>query len=172
MRRAVPHRHKAQCGKEFSSVARTHAQRHNARARTHRHTHTRARTHTRTRTHTHTHTHTQSYAQRHTHRTGWRAKHLWMLLYRVQARCFDRAPITQARTGHCSCSRCCRRRRPSRATIREEPQSVSQAPCRCRILRFACTRRCAGPYHRLRCGAAFRCCRSAELSVRGRAGAW
>ncbi len=48
--------------------------------------------------HTHTHTHTQSYAQRHTHRTGWRAKHLWMLLYRVQARCFDRATITQARS--------------------------------------------------------------------------
>jgi hypothetical protein len=39
---------------------------------------------------------------------------------------------------------------------------MSKAPCPCRLLRFARMRRCAGPYHRLRCWAACRCCRCAE----------
>ena len=51
-------------------------------------------------------------------------------------------PRRRTRTGHCSCSRCSGRRRPSRATNRAETQSVllsrrmSQA-CACRLLRFA-----------------------------------
>jgi hypothetical protein len=65
----------------------THTQ---ARARAYTHARTHTSTHAHTHAHAHTHTHTQSYAQRRTHRTGWRAKHLWMLLYTVQARCFDR----------------------------------------------------------------------------------
>jgi hypothetical protein len=83
---------------------------------------------------------------------------------------FGHTPIHAGiRTGHCSCYG---RRSPSRATIRAETQSIlhsrsiSKAPCPCRLLRFARMRRCAGPYHRLRC----RCCRYVDLSVRGRAG--
>ena len=83
---------------------------------------------------------------------------------------FGRTPIHAGiRTGHCSCYG---RRSPSRATIRAETQSIlhsrsiSKAPCPCRLLRFARMRRCAGPYHQLRC----RCCRYVDLSVRGRAG--
>ncbi len=75
----VPERVQTQTQARARAHTRTHAR---ARARAHAHAHTHM--------HTHTHTHTQSYAQRHTHRTGWRAKPLWMLLYRVQARCFDR----------------------------------------------------------------------------------
>ncbi len=40
---------------------------------------------------------------------------------------------------------------------------MSKAPCPCRLLRLARMRRSARPCHRLRCGAACRCCGCADL---------
>jgi hypothetical protein len=37
---------------------------------------------------------------------------------------------------------------------------MSKVPCPCRLLRLARMRRCAGPFSRLCCGVACRCCRS------------
>ncbi len=142
-----------------------------ARARAHirTHTHTRARTHTRT--HTHTHTCTR------------RATHNDTRIAPDGAPNIDGCYCAEYKHGalieppsHRRSNRPLQLLPLLRTSTPQQPFGKNRKVCLKLLARagycalHACHSLCAGPYHRLLCGAAFRRCRCTDLSVRGRAG--